>query len=554
MIRQKENPSTMQIRFVEMSFKLINVNYKTRKTDATDVASVLALIKRGGEMKKITKTMIWILVLCMTISISTLAASGEVVEKYTGEDSIIIYVRSQALSDDVSAQIGTSKGISIKAEEISKLDIPMRTLVMIDNSVSIKESDRSKISDFLQNLISDRIGNEQIAIATFDEEMHYLCEYSSDYATLKTAIDSIGYNDQETYLTDVLYEVISKDFAEDEEILKRIVIVSDGVDNKALGYTKEELYDLLKTNVYPIYTIGCYNKKKSNNEQLENMFALSRKTGVPGLLFEDVENTLDITSLLKQDWNITKYTIVPEASQMDGSTKTVKLSVGGTVYTTEMTMPQKEMVVVEQPGFEEKEEPVVEEQTPEPAPEREIVEQTVPWIAIIAIIVGILLIAGGAVGVVLYVKRSKEKRKFQSVSSTVLEAYEKKDRIPEITEVLISVGANDDEGKTVGLWNQKDVYRVIFTDINSPAKTVQVPLTNSITIGRRAENDVVFDYEKSLSGRHCEIFVKQNHFYLRDLQSSNGSFVNGSKALTEVEIFSGNILKLGRLELRFEVR
>lgn len=505
-------------------------------------------------MKKITKTMIWILVLCMTISISTLAASGEVVEKYTGEDSIIIYVRSQAPSDDVSAQIGTSKGISIKAEEISKLDIPMRTLVMIDNSVSIKESDRSKISDFLQNLISDRIGNEQIAIATFDEEMHYLCEYSSDYATLKTAIDSIGYNDQETYLTDVLYEVISKDFAEDEEILKRIVIVSDGVDNKALGYTKEELYDLLKTNVYPIYTIGCYNKKKSNNEQLENMFALSRKTGVPGLLFEDVENTLDITSLLKQDWNITKYTIVPEASQMDGSTKTVKLSVGGTVYTTEMTMPQKEMVVVEQPGFEEKEEPVVEEQTPEPAPEREIVEQTVPWIAIIAIIVGILLIAGGAVGVVLYVKRSKEKRKFQSVSSTVLEAYEKKDRIPEITEVLISVGANDDEGKTVGLWNQKDVYRVIFTDINSPAKTVQVPLTNSITIGRRAENDVVFDYEKSLSGRHCEIFVKQNHFYLRDLQSSNGSFVNGSKALTEVEIFSGNILKLGRLELRFEVR
>ena len=79
-------------------------------------------------------------------------------------------------------------------------------------------------------------------------------------------------------------------------------------------------------------------------------------------------------------------------------------------------------------------------------------------------------------------------------------------------------------------------------------------MTNSITIGRRAENDVVFDYEKSLSGRHCEIFVKQNHFYLRDLQSSNGSFVNGSKALTEVEIFSGNILKLGRLELRFEVR
>ena len=504
-------------------------------------------------MKKITKMMMWILVLCMTMSISTLAASGEVVEKYTGEDCIVIYVRNQEPSDDVSVQIGTSKGVSIKTEKISELDVPMKTLVMIDNSVSIKESDRSKIADFLQNFISDRMGNEQIAIATFDEVIHYLCDYSSDYSTLKTAIDSIGYKDQETYLTDVLYEVISKDFAEDEEVLNRIVIVSDGVDNKALGYTKEELYDLLKTNVYPIYTIGCYNKKKSNSEQLENMFALSRKTGVPSLLLEEVENTLEITSLLKQDWDITKYTIVPEASQMDGSTKTVKLSVGGNVYTTEMKMPQKEMVVVETPGFEEKEEPVVEEQTPEPVPEEEIEEQTFPWTLVIGIVVGILIIVGGTVGVVLYVKRNRAKKEFQPVSSSVLGPYEKKDSADGKTEFIPGAGTNDD-GKTVGLWYHEDVYRVIFTDINSPSKTIQVPLSNSITIGRRAGNDVVFDYEKSLSGRHCEIFVRQNHFYLRDLQSSNGSFVNGSKALTEVEIFSGNILKLGRLELRFEVR
>ena len=48
--------------------------------------------------------------------------------------------------------------------------------------------------------------------------------------------------------------------------------------------------------------------------------------------------------------------------------------------------------------------------------------------------------------------------------------------------------------------------------------------------------------------------MRDGKFYIRDLQSANGTYVNGSKILAETEIYSGNILKLGRLELRFEVK
>lgn len=68
--------------------------------------------------------------------------------------------------------------------------------------------------------------------------------------------------------------------------------------------------------------------------------------------------------------------------------------------------------------------------------------------------------------------------------------------------------------------------------------------------------DIVLDYERSrtVSSRHCETSVRGGKFYIRDLQSSNGTYVNGSKILSETEIFSGNILKLGILEMKFEVR
>ena len=74
-------------------------------------------------------------------------------------------------------------------------------------------------------------------------------------------------------------------------------------------------------------------------------------------------------------------------------------------------------------------------------------------------------------------------------------------------------------------------------------------------MGRKREmSGIVLDYDKSVSSKHCEISVRDGKFYIRDLQSANGTYVNGSKILAETEIYSGNILKLGRLELRFEVK
>ncbi len=105
------------------------------------------------------------------------------------------------------------------------------------------------------------------------------------------------------------------------------------------------------------------------------------------------------------------------------------------------------------------------------------------------------------------------------------------------------------------LWGQKQSYQVILTDVNSPMKTFQVPISRSIVIGRKKEScDVTIDYDRSVSSRHCEINVRDGHFYIKDLQSSNKTYVNGSEVLTEVELFTGNKIKMGRVEMKFEIR
>ncbi|PIS47085.1 MAG: hypothetical protein COT17_05450, partial [Elusimicrobia bacterium CG08_land_8_20_14_0_20_51_18] len=49
-----------------------------------------------------------------------------------------------------------------------------------------------------------------------------------------------------------------------------------------------------------------------------------------------------------------------------------------------------------------------------------------------------------------------------------------------------------------------------------------------VTIGRKADNDLVLD-NATVSGHHCKIYKAGETFFIEDLGSTNGTFVNGKK-------------------------
>lgn len=510
-------------------------------------------------MNKIWKFSGGILAGCLIFCMTALAqGQAAILQTYTGEADLSVYVKNAgAVSENINVQIATTEAEKVSVKPVSELDVPMQTLVLVDNSLSIPSADRDRIAQLLQNLISDRLNQEEISIAVFSEDVNVLTEPVSDYGTLKKAIDGITYQDQETYLTDVLYDLLSEKYVQGiEDVYRRILIISDGVDNKSLGYTKDELYDLLKEIHIPVYTIGCANKK--NNEELENMFAISRMTGVDYFLLEEVEDILDITNVLNLDREITRLTVTPPQELMDGSKKTLRITLSdGTALSAEVRMPQQAIPDPE-PNPEPEPEPDPKpnpEPEPEPAPVPEPEPDYIPFL-----IIGFILVVIIAIIVVLILLLKKNKKKepeFESIDDALLkELQNSAGQTDEKTEIMGAFqDRSSDDGKTVMIWNQNVTYQVVLTDINSPAKSFQTPLNKSVIVGRKSGMcDIALEYEKSVSGKHCEITVKDGKFYVKDLQSSNGTYVNGSKILAETEIFSGNTLKLGRLEMRFEVR
>ena len=70
------------------------------------------------------------------------------------------------------------------------------------------------------------------------------------------------------------------------------------------------------------------------------------------------------------------------------------------------------------------------------------------------------------------------------------------------------------------------------------------------TVGRVEDNTFQIA-EASVSSHHCEVELRGSDVVVRDLNSTNGTYIGGEK-VTEKVLHVGQVLRLGQVELRLE--
>lgn len=87
-----------------------------------------------------------------------------------------------------------------------------------------------------------------------------------------------------------------------------------------------------------------------------------------------------------------------------------------------------------------------------------------------------------------------------------------------------------------------DAYLVINSQI--------YPLNKDITtIGRKLDNDIVIQ-DPLVSRYHAEIRQKGTNFFIYDLESTCGTYVN-QKSITNGQLFSGDIILFANVPIMF---
>src|ERR1051326_5318028 len=93
--------------------------------------------------------------------------------------------------------------------------------------------------------------------------------------------------------------------------------------------------------------------------------------------------------------------------------------------------------------------------------------------------------------------------------------------------------------------------KLIFVDKNFPGRSYELVLEKT-TVGRGDHNTLVIR-DPSLSATHCEILMNGDEIIVRDLDSSNGTFLNGTRLRGQSQAKSGQTIRFGSVEARLEL-
>lgn len=477
----------------------------------------------------------------------------------TGDGQVIAYMEGCGEIEQVECQIGMRPCKEVEVEKVIDDQISFNTIILIDNSLSITEENKVKLKDILSAYIDVKYDNEYVSIATFGEDIQFLTEMTNDKELLQTVIaDGIQHNNQDTYLTDILFDLLD---TLDDEIYTRFIVITDGVDNKAIGITKEELVSKLNKNSHPIYTLG--HIYKSNESELENLFSLARVTNGKEFLLDNIDDISPLVTELSDVQKLIRVKAEIPNELQDGSSKKVLYTIkNGTVideivanvdmpFTIMEEIPEAieeektdtvvETVVVKVPVIEKAEEPIVE---PVEIPEEKVSandkngEMTISFVAIGLIIVAVILLI-------------VNKRKKNPIKASREKIVKNENEVikPIVKEETVHV-LKEEEGTV--LFNSR--YLLVLKDIKDSNRVFKYPLDNRVVIGRNTDKvNIAIDYNYTVSGIHCEIYVHNNRFYVKDLNSSNKTYLNGHLVEGEREIRVGDLIAFGEVEFRIDI-
>jgi pSer/pThr/pTyr-binding forkhead associated (FHA) protein len=73
-----------------------------------------------------------------------------------------------------------------------------------------------------------------------------------------------------------------------------------------------------------------------------------------------------------------------------------------------------------------------------------------------------------------------------------------------------------------------------------------------LTVGRGGQNDLAIDGDEFASSRHVRFEPRPDGIWVQDLGSTNGTYVNGIRIDGARRLASGDVVRVGETDLRFE--
>lgn len=100
---------------------------------------------------------------------------------------------------------------------------------------------------------------------------------------------------------------------------------------------------------------------------------------------------------------------------------------------------------------------------------------------------------------------------------------------------------------------QKKIPVIFLSMVDEPEAEKRAFAQNEVIIGREEACDV-FIPDPVISGRHARLVYRNTHWWIEDLMSTNGTFLNDERVESPAILINGDELRVGKSILLIEIQ
>lgn len=469
----------------------------------------------------------------------------------------------ELVADDFRVSVDGDGQSLLQVQTFDKSSEALAIILALDVSGSMAGPPIDEVKSGIKEFLGDLRARDRVAILAFDEEPKLIADFSGDRNFLKGVVDGVDATGSRTELYLGTYKALDHLFANQMIPDHRVAVVfSDGKDN-GKAYTLDDCVAKAGSAVPPIrvFTLGY---SKSEPEYLRNMERLADKTGGR---YRHAEKPEDLRSFYSEvyDGVSSQYVLTLNVEGLDPAVKDHAALVEVEAIGSKATSPPHPLAI-------SRDALVAEAEKAEPAPEEEeIVAPAGPASELLLLVGGVvaaLLIVLLVVVVVLHRRRSSapapepasepasgpgglDNAPPSAVAAATPAPLPPAAPAPAARTVIQGVGQPPPRTMILGADPSGSEGSIAIRSGPEAGRTVAVG-AGGIRIGRTAANGCVLSHP-TVSGEHLEIRFVDGRFVATDLNSSNGTSVNGNPVEQHV-LRSGDLVKLGEVEIEFRIQ
>jgi len=475
-------------------------------------------------------------------------------------------------AEQLSATLGAHPATVDELVSVADTTEGIAYIFLIDVSKSLTAAQFASLKTALAEWADGLRPVDRAALVAFGKGVRLVQDFTADAALLKAQIALLAPTDAQTFFHQGLVTALTLGQRRDAGLPERraIVTLTDGIDDVAGGVTADEVYAQLRESRIPLYAIGFASGRDRAKRDV-GLNALGQFARRSGGSFRDASG-----GDLPAAYRSLRQEI---AEQYRARLSCAACVADGTLYRLQIVLRQDTAIVStdldvrllaarESPGVHDtpagkdegaaepaKDEAGTEPSKPEPAGETgRMVTSAVPpeeaksaiqfiepwqWAAAAAVLLLVVVL----LWLILQRRRTAAAEKAAAEARAAAEAARAVSdaAAPALTQVSPPRAPPPPAGPNLN-------FAVVSGQRRG--ERLGLVLDGPKAIGRAAGCALVLDNDPEVSLRHCQVRFNGTHLIVEDLGSTNGTRVNGVPIAAAYALADGDVLGIGRTELR----